>query len=77
MPRRHLIPLAHPTPLPRRGPPALPFACAPSVPLPRPLGRSPGSGIFSARVLAVEDCERVVQDMGFPYIHFLHSYYYA
>ena len=25
--------------------------------LPRPLGRSPGSGIFSARVLAVEDCE--------------------
>jgi len=25
--------------------------------LPRTLGRSPGSGIFSARVLAVEDCE--------------------
>lgn len=29
-----------------------------------------------AELLATE-CERVVQDMGFPYIHFGHTYYYA
>ena len=27
--------------------------------------------------LAIGACERVVQDMGFPYIHFMHTYYYA
>jgi len=32
---------------------------------------------FQDTVLRVEDCERVVEDMGFPYIHFLHSYLYA
>ena len=30
-----------------------------------------------AASLAVGECERVVQDMGFPYIHFVHTYYYA
>ena len=27
--------------------------------------------------LAIGACERVVQDMGFPYIHFMHTYMYA
>tara|TARA_B100000524_G_C23336318_1_gene256616 strand:+ start:164 stop:292 length:129 start_codon:yes stop_codon:yes gene_type:complete len=29
------------------------------------------------RKLEMAQCERVVQDMGFPFIHFLHTYYYA
>jgi len=36
------------------------------------------SSIFAGEgALAVDQCERVVQDMGFPYIHFLHTYYYT
>ena len=27
--------------------------------------------------LTVDECERVVQDMGFPYIHFMHTYYFV
>ena len=27
--------------------------------------------------LAIGECDRVVQDMGFPYIHFFHTYFYA
>ena len=35
-------------------------------------------GIFASDApLQIEDCERVVQEMGFPYIHFLHTYYYV
>ena len=30
-----------------------------------------------ARRAQVGECERVVQDMGFPYIHFMHTYYYT
>ena len=36
------------------------------------------SPIFSGQTtLNIAECERVVQDMGFPYIHFMHTYYYA
>lgn len=36
------------------------------------------SSIFASDApLKVDECERVVQDMGFPYIHFLHTYFYA
>ena len=35
------------------------------------------SGSVTRVPLKVDDCERVVQDMGFPYIHFLHTYYYG
>ena len=36
------------------------------------------SPIFATSTqLAVDECERVVQDMGFPYIHFMHTYYYV
>ena len=36
------------------------------------------SSIFAGdSQLAIGDCERVVEDMGFPYIHFMHTYYYA
>ena len=36
------------------------------------------SSIFAANSpLTVDECERVVQDMGFPYIHFMHTYYFA
>ena len=39
---------------------------------------STNSAIFATETeLAITDCERVVQDMGFPYIHFGHTYYYA
>jgi hypothetical protein len=39
---------------------------------------SSSASIFATdTVLGVSDCERVVQDMGFPYIHFGHTYYYA
>ena len=40
---------------------------------------SSGAPIFNGlpQELAIGDCERVVQDMGFPYVHFLHTYYYA
>ena len=31
----------------------------------------------SSASLDVGECERVVQDMGFPYIHFMHTYYYT
>jgi hypothetical protein len=42
------------------------------------MASSSSSPIFASDTpLKVEDCERVVQDMGFPYIHFLHTYYYA
>ena len=36
------------------------------------------SGVFGTDgELAIGECERVVQDMGFPYIHFFHTYFYA
>ena len=39
---------------------------------------SSASPIFAtSATLAIAECERVVQDMGFPYIHFLHTYYYV
>ena len=42
------------------------------------MAASSGSPVFStSAVLSVDECERVVQDMGFPYIHFMHTYYYA
>jgi len=42
------------------------------------MASSTTSTIFSnPAALEIADCERVVQDMGFPYIHFLHTYYYA
>ena len=42
------------------------------------MASSSASPIFASNVpLKVDDCERVVQDMGFPYIHFLHTYYYG
>jgi len=42
------------------------------------MAASSSASIFSDQSpLAIGECERVVQDMGFPYIHFLHTYYYA
>ena len=43
------------------------------------MASSSTSSIFAQgeTALKVEDCERVVNDMGFPYVHFLHTYYYA
>ena len=42
------------------------------------MASSSTSSIFAQSApLKVEDCERVVMDMGFPYIHFLHTYYYV
>lgn len=39
---------------------------------------STSSPIFEDNApLTVDKCERVVQEMGFPYIHFLHTYYYT
>ncbi|KAL1496092.1 hypothetical protein AB1Y20_014718 [Prymnesium parvum] len=39
---------------------------------------SSSSPIFATDAsVSIGDCERVVQDMGFPYIHFGHTYYYA
>lgn len=39
---------------------------------------SSSSPIFeNQEPLTVDKCERVVQDMGFPYIHFMHMYYYT
>jgi len=36
------------------------------------------SAVFATSAkLAIGECERVAQDMGFPYIHFMHTYYYA
>ena len=50
---------------------------APAVELFRMASSSSSSIFASDTPLKVENCERVVQDMGFPYIHFLHTYYYA
>ena len=42
------------------------------------MASSTTSSIFAGpAALEIADCERVVQDMGFPYIHFFHTYYYA
>ena len=42
------------------------------------MASSSSSAVFGTNTaLAIGDCERVVQDMGFPYIHFMHTYYYA
>jgi len=42
------------------------------------MAASTSSTIFAGpSKLEIGDCERVVQDMGFPYIHFMHTYYYA
>lgn len=39
---------------------------------------SSNASIFSTdAILSVGDCERVVQDVGFPFIHFGHTYYYV
>ena len=36
------------------------------------------SAVFGTdSALGIGECERVVQDMGFPYIHFFHTYFYA
>ena len=37
----------------------------------------PGAVFASDTTLEIGQCERVVQDMGFPYIHFMHTYMYA
>lgn len=51
--------------------------------------RAPPEGLFrmassssapifaSSTPLTIDNCERVVQDMGFPYIHLLHTYVYV
>jgi hypothetical protein len=42
------------------------------------MASSSTSTIFTTEApLEISDCERVVQDMGFPYIHFMHTYFYA
>ena len=43
----------------------------------RMLSSSQSSVFGTDAQLAIGDCERVVQDMGFPYIHFFHTYFYA
>ena len=43
----------------------------------RMLASSTSPVFEGAGALRVEQCERVAQEMGFPYIHFLHSYYYT
>ena len=52
-------------------------AGAPSEELFRMASSSMAPIFAGAASLAVGECERVVQDMGFPYIHFVHTYYYA
>ncbi len=42
------------------------------------MASSSTASIFAGeKPLEIGECERVVQDMGFPYIHFLHTYMYA
>lgn len=42
------------------------------------LKSSSSSTVFETdAVLSVADCERVAQDVGFPFIHFAHTYYYT
>jgi hypothetical protein len=42
------------------------------------MASSSQASIFAGdKPLEIDDCERVVQDMGFPYIHFFHTYLYA
>ena len=42
------------------------------------MASSSSSAVFASDApLEIGDCERVVNDMGFPYIHFGHTYYYA